>query len=41
MKEYKKKKPLTSENTDVDIRHLPIAGGGAPLVALLGGDKDD
>ena len=41
MKEYKKKKPLTRENADFDMRHLPIAGGGAPLVALLGGDKDE
>lgn len=41
MKEYKKKKPLTRENADFDLRHLPIAGGGAPLIALLGGDKDE
>lgn len=41
MKEYKKKKPLTREHSDFDVRHIPIVGGGAPLVALLGGDKDE
>lgn len=41
MKEYKKKKPLTRENTDFDTRHIPIAGGGAPIIALLGGDKEE
>lgn len=41
MKEYRKKTPLTREHSDFDVRHLPIAGGGAPLVALLGADKDE
>lgn len=26
---YKKKKPVTEENSRISLRHLPIAGGGA------------
>lgn len=41
MKEYKNKKPLTFEHTDLGARHVPISGGGAPIIALLGGDTDE
>lgn len=41
MKEYKKRKPLTREHADFDTRHIPIAGGGAPIIALLGGDTHE
>lgn len=34
--DYKKKKPVTDANSRFSIRHLPIAGGGAQPMALLG-----
>lgn len=38
---YKEKKPLDKEESSLDIRHLPIAGGGAQIIGLLGGSKED
>lgn len=41
MSKYKEKKPLDKEESSLDIRHIPYAGGGAPIIGLLGGSKED
>jgi hypothetical protein len=41
MSKYKEKKPLDKEESSLGLRHLPIAGGGAPVIGLLGGSKED
>ena len=41
MSKYKESKPLDKEESRLDIRHIPFAGGGAPIIGLLGGSKED
>lgn len=40
MKNYRYAQKLNKKDSATDIRHIPIVGGGAPVIALLGGDKD-